>query len=319
MHKFALDYEASSKCAVVRRSVHWVLAAVISSFMVLVVLGCVLPSFSISVLGIVGLAIESGNEFKQANDFYSVFGLASMIMDQGRYLGSATDLLGLGTLASLLVVSVFLIPLAQAISLFAQWFAPMSKKQRLQNAALNEILSAWQYMEVYVLSIVIAAWQLGGVSEYMINAYCGSLQGTFNSLSYYGILREEDAQCFRVNAAVEQASWILVAASLLLFILNHFVVGASSQKVQDDEVPTSMRLHSDRWGKMPNLALAMTLSVSADEEEGTEMMDLQEPVVAPIKPRFTDYYYFATKHTVEEPSDHEDGVETAVLPETESA
>ena len=143
-HDFKLDYEASSKRAIVRKSVHWILSAALMSLMILVVCGCVLPSFGIEVLGIVGLAVESGNEFEEAKVFYSVFDLASMIMDQARFLNTASDLVGLGTLASLLVITVFLVPLAQAASLFAQWYAPMTKKQRMRNTVLNEMLAAWQ-------------------------------------------------------------------------------------------------------------------------------------------------------------------------------
>lgn len=319
-HEFTLDYEASHARAAVRKGVNWVLMASLLSFVALVICGCVLPSFSIEVLGLVGLAVESGNQFEQAHTFYSVFGLADLIMQQGRYLNTAADLVGLGTLASLLVITVFLVPLAQIASLCAQWFAPMTKKQRLRNTVLNEILSAWQYMEVYVLSIVIAAWQLGGVSEYMINAYCGSLQGTFNSLAYYGILREEDAQCFRVNASVERASWILVSASLILCLLNHFIVGAASQKVQDDDTPAERRLHSDRWlqSKSSTLTVGVTMTRSADEEDegGSDWIDLEdvrEPSVSPVPPRFTDFFAFATRR-FEVLGAEDDGVESAALP-----
>jgi len=75
-----------------------------------------------------------------------MFGLANMIMEQARYLNMAKDLVGLGTLVSLLVITVFLVPLGQAATLFPEWFLPMTKKQRLRNTVLNEILSAWQYM-----------------------------------------------------------------------------------------------------------------------------------------------------------------------------
>ena len=176
-----------------------------------------------------------------------MFGLANMIMEQACYLNTAKDLGGLGTLVSPLVITVFLVPLAQAATLFAEWFLPMTKKQRLRNTVLNEILSAWQYMEVYVLAIIISAWQLGGVSEFMINVYCGKLKGTFTSLSYYGILSEDDAQCFRVEAAVKEASWMLVAVCCILCMLNHFIGGESMQKTQDDGFSPERRLHSNRW------------------------------------------------------------------------
>ena len=183
MHEFTLDYEASSKRAIVKRSVNWVLPAVFLSFVILVICGCILPPFGIEVFGMVGLAIESGNLFgQQAKEFYSMFGLANMIMEQARYLNMAIDLGGLGTLVSLLVIMVSLVPLAQAATLFAEWFLPVTKKQRLRNIEWNEILSAWQYMEGYVLAIIISAWQLGGVFKFMINVYCGKLKGTFTAL-----------------------------------------------------------------------------------------------------------------------------------------
>jgi hypothetical protein len=150
-------------------------------------------------------------------------------------------------------------------------------------------------MEVYVLAIIISAWQLGGVSEFMINVYCGKLKGTLTSLSYYGILSEDDAQCFRVEATVEEASWILVAACFILCLLNHFIGGASMQKTQDDELSPERRLHSDRWILQSKATLSMSVEGGTDEEESSDWIDLREPCVLPVKPRFTDYYFFATK------------------------
>ncbi|KAL7552892.1 hypothetical protein ACHAWF_016142 [Thalassiosira exigua] len=324
-HGFRLDYEASDKRAVLRRGVDWVLFAALVSFVILVICGCTLPSFSIEVHGIVGLVVESANKFKQAKSFYGVFDLAKMIMDQARHVGEFSDYIGMGTLASLLVTTVFLVPLLQAASLLAQWFAPVTTKRRWRNTQLNEILSAWQYMEVYVLSIVIAAWQLGSISEHMINAYCGELLDTFTALSHYEILDKKDAQCFRVDATVETASWLLVAASLLLFVLNHFVGTAASQKALDDSTPANKRLHTDRWIGSKLCLQSDSGEESAgtmdiDEEEGTvaQKHDFDEKVrVLPISPRFTDYYRFATTHQIEEQIHHDTDmtktVETAVV------
>jgi hypothetical protein len=67
---------------------------------------------------------------------------------------------------------------------------------------LTEIFQAWQYVEVYMLAIIISSWQLGPVSEFMINSYCDGLTSTFATLVYYGILDPEDAQCFQVQAKI---------------------------------------------------------------------------------------------------------------------
>lgn len=315
-HSFKLDYEASNERVEVRRGANWALVASFTLFVLLVIVGCSIPSFSIETLGLVGLAIESGNRnWSEAHTSYSVFGLARTIMDQGRFLGTASDHVGMGTLAALLVVTAFLVPLFQAASLFASWFAPLSRKRRGQNEVLNEILSAWQYMEVYVLSIMIAAWQLGGVSEYMINEYCGSLDNTFSSLSYYGILAKEDAQCFRVNAGVETGTWLLVAASIILYFINSFVSLSAKQKAVDDDVPVENRFASDRWLHTKGSGLTVVGIGSSIEEDGDdELASEGSPVVSPVRPRFTDYFGLAVARKDEAISEIEQ-LETAVPPE----
>jgi len=314
-HHFKLGYEASEKRAIVRKSFHWMLYAALLALTILVTCGCALPSFGIEVHGLVGLAVESGRRFEEAMDSYSVFGLANMIMDQARYLSTASDFVGLGTLASLLVVTVFLVPLAQLALLGLIWFAPMTKKHRVRSSILNEILGAWQYMEVYVLSIIIAAWQLGGVSEYMINLYCDPFKSTFTSLSYYGILKESDAQCFRVDASVESASWILVASSLVLFMLNHFVISASSQKMLDDENQAEQRLHNSTWlqDKQAAVTAGVTISESVSIDEESNSINSEEVKILPVKPRFTDYYCVATICKTEE-QDLQNEPETSNVP-----
>lgn len=143
-HQFKLDYEASTKYAAIRKGVSTAIATLFAVFVILVICGCSMPSFSIETVGLLGLAVESMNEFREAIVYYSVFDLANLIMDEARYLSTPSNYIGLGTLASLLVVTVFLVPIAQAVTLFIEWFRPMTKKQRQRNFVIQEILSAWQ-------------------------------------------------------------------------------------------------------------------------------------------------------------------------------
>ena len=322
-HHFKLDYEASTKFASVRRGVSTALAIFLVAFIVLVICGCSLTSFSIETVGLLGLAVESMNQFQDSIINYSVFGLANIIMDEARYLDTASNYIGLGTLSALLVVTVFIVPIAQGISLMMEWFKPMNKEQRQRNLVINEILSAWQYMEVFVLSVCIASWQLGGVSEYMINAYCDSLENLFNTLSFYGVLSESDAQCFRINAIVESATYLLVAASVSLSLANHFIMSASSQKRKDIETPVQSRFHSDRW-------LTEKHTMSLDEDESSEVSSTRDvKKISPVASRFTDFYPFATqKENIDNMdiraedtimAEHSNQIETPVQIETTNA
>lgn len=136
----------------------------------------------------------------------------------------------------------------------------------------------------------------------MINVYCDPFNSTFTTLSYHGILEENDAQCFRVDASVESSSWILVASSLLLFLLNHFIIGASSQKALDDDIPADQRLHSNRWlqSKQDTVIIGMGISECVSNDEDDSSINSGEVCILPVKPRFTDYYFVATTCKTEE-------------------
>ena len=92
-----------------------------------------------------------------------------------------------------------------------------------------ESLAAWQYVDVYLLSVIVASWQVGNISEYLVNPYCGSLDRTFSELVSYGILGVDDAQCFRVRSRIEPAVYALVAAAVLLSLLMSLVTNAHRQ------------------------------------------------------------------------------------------
>ena len=70
----------------------------------------------------------------------------------------------------------------------------------------------------------------------MINTYCENLKETFAEMVYYGILKEEDAQCFRVEARIEGASYFLAGASVALALLNTFVMRAVNHDFRDADV-----------------------------------------------------------------------------------
>merc|ERR1719183_1144587 len=100
---------------------------------------------------------------------------------------------------------------------------------------LNEIFQAWQYAEVYIISIFVASWQLAPISSFMVNSYCGSLDGFFSELVFYGILKNEDAQCFSVKSSIEDGFFVLATGAVILALVNTFVVKATMQYFQDQD------------------------------------------------------------------------------------
>lgn len=227
--KFFRPHRGESEPLFLRRltSVLFIVGSTI--LIALLLIGYLLPSFSFENLGIIGIAIEFGQNFEEARREYGISDIAQLLMDQGRFLDSASDTLGHFSVVALLVASTLIVPyMLIASTLFQFWF-PLGAAARRRVDILIESLAAWQYVDVYLLSVVVASWQVGDISEYLVNPYCGSLDRTFSELVSYGILDEDDAQCFRVRSRVEPAVYALVAAAVLLSLLMSIVTNAYRQ------------------------------------------------------------------------------------------
>ena len=232
-HQFSRPHRGETEKLVVRSGVNvWIIFAAIS-LMVLVIIGCTLPSFSLEILGIIGIAVEAGQEFEDATTHHSVFSVLSLLMEEAAFLDTAGAYIGLGTLCALVAICVLFVPIIQSLALLWQWFRPATPKSRARMTIFVEILQAWQYAEVYIVAVFVASWQLGPVSEFMINAYCDSLKDTFAQLVYYGILEEDDAQCFSVRSSIESGSLILASGAVLLALISSFVTNAVLQYFRD--------------------------------------------------------------------------------------
>jgi hypothetical protein len=256
---------------------------------ILVLVGCIIPSFSVEVLGMVGIMVESGQGFKQATAEHSVFSVINMLFQQAAFTGRTADYIGLGSLSALLIMTVLLVPMALAVVLLYMWICPLSTRRRYRCEVLLETLQAWQYADVYIVSVIVASWQLGPVSEFMVNAYCGSLEETFAQLVFFGIMNEEDAQCFKVNSKVEDGTFVLAAGAVLLALLNTFVMRAVGQYFRDKE-------NEARRGQ--DLAKLEALSVDSGALSPEEVTQAEKGI-NPIPVLFTDTFrWFLIRHDV---------------------
>ena len=246
-HAFSRPHRGESDKLRARSWVSKCLVAVAALLSLLILLGCFLSSFSLEVLGILGVVVESGQQFKQAVTDHSVFTIIKLLMGEAKFLGGAGNYIGLAVLSALLILSVLIVPILQALVLLYQWFSSMSRRHRNRMSILVESLQAWQYAEVYVISLIVAAWQLGPVSEFMINSYCDGLSNSFATLVFFGVLSKDDAQCFRVQATIKDATYILIVAAILLGLLNAFVMRAVKQYDFDNSwVVKSLHYTSDK-------------------------------------------------------------------------
>jgi len=234
-HQFSHPHRAEEAKLVVRASTNYLMIFLMLSVIVCITSGCILPSFSIEVLGLLGIAVEAGQKYREAKEYHSIFTVIRLLFDQAEFLGTLKNDVGLTSFSVIFTVTVLVAPILQSLALAVSWFIPITKKQRLRITLFIEILQSWQYAEVYIIAIFVASWQLGPISSFMVNSYCGSLDAFFSELVFYGILKTEDAQCFSIMSSIEEGFFILAVGSILLALVNCIVRKATIQYFHDQD------------------------------------------------------------------------------------
>lgn len=294
-HCFKREYAKSHFPIRTRSWVNAFIVALSILFIVSLFTGTFLPVFSLIQQGLVALIVDAAGDSKKFHNITSIF---KLLLNQASQTNVASDYIGVGSLAGIFVLTVLVVPLLQLFFLLRRWFRPLTERDRMTNLVIVEALYSWQYLEVFLVSIFIACWQLGNVSNFLINSYCESLNSIFQVLAFYGILSSEDAQCFRVVAKVEIAMWFLVSASVLLLILTHFIRSAAKQ--QDDD----LHMHSgilpsiftfDKKSKTHTDSAESSSSISLSDDNNVTR-DAHTSQLRQAHPRFTDFYrWFLTK------------------------
>ena len=133
------------------------------------------------------------------------------------------------------------------------------------------------------------------ISAKLINPYCGALEEFFAELSYYGILKVEDAQCYRSDIAVEPTFYILLVAGVVLATITSFVSKAVTQYFRDMDPTQKPFRQSDE---------------TIDMESASELFDERNlddaSTIQPTPILFTDRYrWFLRRATAMESNENE--------------
>lgn len=299
---FSRDESEEGKGLMIKRGVTTSIVILSLTASALVCCGCAFDTFQFENFGLLGVLIESGQNFEEASTSYSVFTMLKVMVEQAGYTGVTSDYIGLGFLAFLFVSTVLLVPLAQIVFLLLIWLRPLHRKERNKYYVAIETLSAWQYSEVFILSLIITSWQLGKVSEFLINDNCEGLKSTFDALVLYNVLEKTDAQCFRVEPSIKFATWLLTAGAIGLAVLNHFISTAAMHQNEDE-----VALYRDEFVKG-----AMTTELDDQALKGHAAL---EDFIKIPSARFTDYYRWFLQPEDTSPSDVRNKAKLEIQPE----
>ena len=200
---------------------------------VLIIIGCIVPTFSSEVRGIITIVDESGRSFAQS---HGVFSIIDTLRGQIEFLGNSRDTVGLILLILFTIFGVLVIPLLLISALLVQWFYPLQRKWRARLDTCIEAMLSVEYIEVYLLSAIICALQLDDLSFFLVNDYCAAFNGFFAAMAKWGVIDWDDAQCLMISGSLDLGSVFLLCSVIGLLVLAFFVQQATKQKMAEDEM-----------------------------------------------------------------------------------
>ena len=116
----------------------------------------------------------------------------------------------------------------------------------------------------------------------MVNPYCESINGYLAEFAYYGIIKDEDAQCFKANVAVEPTFYILLTGAVILAVINTFVMKAVAHYFHDKEGARTVHSFGEKTAGLNDIG---EIEMTESEEDKAKRQE-----VHPVPVMFTDRF-----------------------------
>jgi len=236
----AHKYDVGERSFSLRCCGQFIPVAVFAATVCLIVAGCAYNSFATEVIGLVGVVLVYG-EGASRHVYTSVFDAVASLGRQAQ--GSVASFIGLYTLAFIFVLCVMVVPILQIFTLTLLWILPTTHGMQRLLLHANEVLASWQYLEVYMLAIVVTIIQMPQLSVFMVGDDCDGILNILAKLVEGGILEFEPehdvTKCFQISVGFRIGSLFLLIASILLFLNTSFVLhmARSAQKENGEVAP----------------------------------------------------------------------------------
>jgi len=203
-----------------------VLAVVLFISIILTFVFASLTAFTTEIVGLARLVLELEGKSNTAD--YSVFSFFGIIFARGE---STLGTLYLGVFFGL---TILIIPVLQSMLLMYMSLARFSLARAQKMYELNELLSAWCCIEVFILGVGVTVLEVGMISGGLIGDACEFLNPILeNQLEPIGLLDERDvaASCARVNGILGIGMYVglfviilqNIAHFLITFAFNRFI------------------------------------------------------------------------------------------------
>jgi hypothetical protein len=203
--------------------------------------GMVLPALSVTTSGMVGILLDFG-EADGRTVTHSVLDMTQVLA--GQMKSNAVNGIGIWSLTVIFLLCTFVTPVIQAAVWAVMWAVPLSPARLKGLINLSEIVSAWNFFEVFMISIVIAVMQLERLAFGLLETMRSELgDGQYTMINQFvqglrdiGLVSSADASIFELAPDLHSGAYVLLVAAALLACAGLFINGQSAAYAKSREL-----------------------------------------------------------------------------------
>lgn len=195
--------------------------------------GMVLPTMSVKTNGMVGILLDFG-ETDGRTVTQSVLDMTEVMARQVKT--NFINECGIWSLTVIFLVCTFITPAVQAVVWAIMWAAPLSLDRLKGLIVLSEVLSAWNFFEVFMIAILIAVMQLErlafGLLETMRQGIGDSTYVLINqiveAMKEIGLISSSDQAIFELTPDLHAGAYVLLMSAALLACAGLIINGQAA-------------------------------------------------------------------------------------------
>jgi len=183
----------------------------------LVIVAFFITGFEVEVVGLLGVIQENAKPGSSVQTFSPLLIAQKMI----EYLPSDSDggiIFGTYCLVITFSLCVLVVPIMESCFLLWIWVVPCNVATLKVCLRANEILASFQYMEVYIIAVLVGCLQIPVVCDLLVGDKCDDIQWFLNLLVTDD--KTTHATCFQMVPKVKAGLWLHFAASFILYFAH---------------------------------------------------------------------------------------------------
>eukprot|EP00928_Gymnodinium_smaydae_P036659 TRINITY_DN2559_c0_g2_i2.p1 TRINITY_DN2559_c0_g2~~TRINITY_DN2559_c0_g2_i2.p1 ORF type:complete len:1699 (+),score=423.74 TRINITY_DN2559_c0_g2_i2:2-5098(+) len=198
--------------------------------------GVLLPSYTVDASGLAAIMMDFGSPSGSGRNMtHSAITLVGSLVTQAtadhvRAESVSATLL----IAAVYAISTFVAPLVLMLCTTVLWCAPLTRRTQERLLVLSEGLADWQYLEVYIIAVILTATELRNLVEGIAGAKCAQVDRIMLYMQKLGFISpHEVSNCIELVALPRAGFYFLLAAAVILNVMVRFVCKLATRAVEE--------------------------------------------------------------------------------------